>query len=203
MKLVYLLILSVFVLVGCSESPSPRAAEQTAPMLQCSKDTDCKDDRVCDAGQCTAPALAVVTPQPSAPIQQAASKDSSCPPSSLIFSCTTTKQKRVEVCDAESTINYSFGKLGEKPELYLTVPRTSATTQQWDGMGPMTYTVNIPNGKTVYSVFWSAQGDPEAAEHINAGIHVQIDGTSVTTVQCIPDTAEQNIEEIDLPLAQA
>lgn len=70
--------------------------------------------------------------------------------SKVIFSCTTTKGKTVEVCDAGSTIKYSFGKKGAPPEMALAIPRAAASTRQWDGMGRyMSYSVQIPNGNTV------------------------------------------------------
>ena len=48
--------------------------------------------------------------------------------SKVIFSCTTTKGKTVEVCDAGSTIKYSFGKKGAPPEMVLAIPRRSRTS---------------------------------------------------------------------------
>ena len=41
----------------------------------------------------------------------------------ILFACTTTKNKKIEVCDAGKTINYAFGKVGVKPELALNVPQ--------------------------------------------------------------------------------
>jgi hypothetical protein len=202
------LLLAALVLSACTaqESTHPKTDMAQAPtMLQCEKDTDCKGDRICDSGSCRAPTDAAAPSQPSGALQpvQMASTHSECQAASLIFSCTTTKHKRVEVCDSGSKITYSFGKLGSKPELALSIPRASASSHQWDGMGPMSYSVNIPNGNTVYSVFWTAQRDPDAAQPISAGVDVQIDGASAATVECVPDTAQQNIEEIDLPPAQA
>ncbi|WP_448479887.1 hypothetical protein [Pseudoxanthomonas mexicana] len=208
MKLSHLLPFSAIALAACSQPAAPNAAlpNQPASALQCAKDTDCKGDRVCDTGKCVAPAASVAAPVEAVPtsVEQTSSNASAaCPQSSVIFSCTTAKKKYVEVCDRGSNISYSFGKPGSKPELSLSIPRSSATTHQWDGMGPMKYTVNIPNGNTVYSVFWSAARDPEAAEPVSAGVDVLINGSSAATVMCNPDTAVQNMEEIDLPAAQA
>lgn len=52
--------------------------------------------------------------------------------SKVIFSCTTTKGKTVEVCDAGSTIKYSFGKKVRRlkwrwPFLVLLHPLASGT----------------------------------------------------------------------------
>lgn len=117
--------------------------------------------------------------------------------SRVVFSCTTKKNKRIEVCDAGRTIQYAFGRKGAKPELALSVPRKAASTFQWNGIGRyMTYTVDIPNGNTVYSVFWSAERDPEG--EITAGVNVEIGGNHAATVECSADSIVQNIEGIDL-----
>ena len=46
-----------------------------------------------------------------------------CENSKTVFSCTTTKGKQIEVCDADKTIVYSFGKAQGKPEISIQVPR--------------------------------------------------------------------------------
>lgn len=118
--------------------------------------------------------------------------------SKTVFACQTTKGKQVEVCDAGKTIAYSFGKPGATPELALKVPRSQASTSQWQGVGRyMSYAVDIPNGKTVYSVFWGV--DRLSEEHdIEAGVNVLINGKQAATVMCRPDTVQQALEGIDL-----
>lgn len=118
----------------------------------------------------------------------------------LIFSCTTTKQMQVEVCDAGKTISYAFGKKGAKPEMALSVPRTAATTNQWNGMGRyMTYAVNIPNGKTIYNVFTSFDKSDDLS--VDAGVNVETNGKHIATVKCKPETVQHDIEGIDLRTA--
>jgi hypothetical protein len=51
---------------------------QSAAHAQCTKDTDCKGDRVCEAGKCTAPAPAA--PAPAAPSDVAPSADATASP---------------------------------------------------------------------------------------------------------------------------
>jgi len=190
-----------FSLAACSESTAPTTAssDQTELVLQCHKDTDCKGDRICDTGKCIAP---VAAPAQLAPVAQSDSTNSSCPQTKIIFSCTTKKNKYVEVCDRDANVSYTFGKIGLKPEISLSIPRNVATTEQWNGMGAISYSVNIPNGNTVYSVFWSAERNPDAVQPVSAGIYVLINGSSVATVMCNPDTAIQNIEGINLPPTQ-
>ena len=119
--------------------------------------------------------------------------------STTVFSCVTGKGKIIEVCDSKKTIDYSFGKPSEKPDLALKVPRESASTTQWNGMGRwISYSVEIPNGNTVYSVFWGADRLSEKHE-IEAGINVEINKKHAATVKCVGENKiTQNIEGIDL-----
>lgn len=42
--------------------------------------------------------------------------NAACPKQQVLFSCSTMKGKRVEVCDAGGTIGYTFGKAGQRPK---------------------------------------------------------------------------------------
>ncbi len=125
-----------------------------------------------------------------------------CPSKSVIFSCETVKGKMIEVCDNSSTIVYSFGKPNQKPEITVNAKRNSVTTYQWSGMGSwMSYSVNIPNGKTNYNVFWGVDRNDEN-HPVEAGVQVNISGKTVATVQCNKDKITNNMEGVDLPLEQ-
>jgi hypothetical protein len=116
-----------------------------------------------------------------------------------VFSCLTAAGKQVQVCDAGRTIDYSYGRPGQKPEIVVQAPRASASTYQWAGVGrSMTYRVDIPNGDTRYSVFWSA--DRLSEQHaIEAGVTVERNGEELATVRCLVDKKlVQRIEGIDL-----
>lgn len=120
-----------------------------------------------------------------------------------IFSCRTAKGKRIQLCDQQQTLEYSFGKSSLKPEIVVQVPRSAATTSQWQGVGRwMSYTVEIPNGKTVYSVFWGV--DRLSDEHgIEAGVNVEVNGKHAATVKCGEEsTIIQNMEGIDLKASE-
>jgi hypothetical protein len=115
-----------------------------------------------------------------------------------IFSCLSTKGKRIEVCDTGSNLTYSFG-LPEKTEISLSVGKSTTTTSQWEGMGYiMSYSINIPNGKTTYSVFQEAN---QKTEEASAGVNVLSGEKILATVKC-GDTYFSNIEGIDLPKAK-
>lgn len=114
----------------------------------------------------------------------------------LIFSCTTTKQKFVEVCDAGKTISYAFGKKGQTPELALSVPRAAASTYQWQGFGrTQRYAVTVPNGNTKYTVFhWTDTMEQTSS----AGIEVEVGGKTVATLQCKGNGYEGDLEGVKL-----
>lgn len=119
------------------------------------------------------------------------------PGSETVFSCVTKNGKQIQVCDAGQTIVYSFGK-PRNPEIVLEVPRNQASTSQWSGVGHyLSYSVDIPNGNTTYSVVWNA--DKLTEEHaITGGVNVIIDGETKATVECYGEDIVQNIEGIDL-----
>lgn len=122
-----------------------------------------------------------------------------CGANEMVFACTTTKGKVVQVCDATKTLTYAYGKPGQTPELALSVPRKAASTYQWPGAGRwMSYSVSIPNGSTEYRVFWGMDRLDE--DHaIEAGIVVSMRGREVASFACSPHHAiVQNIEGIDL-----
>ena len=118
--------------------------------------------------------------------------------SKTVFSCQAAKGKIIQVCDAGKMIEYSFGK-AKAPEIVVRVPRNEASTSQWNGIGRyLFYAIDIPNGNTVYSVFWGS--DRITDEHkIEAGVNVEINNQLVATVKCIDEKSIiQNIEGIDL-----
>jgi hypothetical protein len=117
--------------------------------------------------------------------------------SQTLFFCNTAKGKQITVCDADKTINYSFGKAG-KPELEIKAPRDTSSTFQWHGIGSsISYAVDIPNGNITYNVFWSTDKNDE--QHgIEAGVNVFINKELKTTVHCISKGMVNNLEGINL-----
>lgn len=122
-----------------------------------------------------------------------------CPGSeALLFSCNTTNGKQVLLCDAGATLNYTFGKPGRTPEMKLKVRREDASTWQWQGIGrTISYSINIPNGNTVYDVFWAVDRMTDEHEE-QAGVHVEVNGRPVATVRCDVDSVQQFLEGVDL-----
>ena len=122
-----------------------------------------------------------------------------CPtPQKTVFECTTTQKKIVQVCDAGTTLSYKFGKSLAKPELQLKVARQKATTYQWNGIGPTeSYTVNIPNGNTTYSVFSILDKNNFKS---TSGISVYQNKKEIATLYCDAQyLVIEDLFDIDLP----
>ena len=132
-----------------------------------------------------------------------ASSAQACPSSSsVLFSCTIRHStSRLEVCDTHKTISYSYGKPGKKPDLFFVVPRSQATTDQWEGFGPMTYTVVLKNKGFEYIVqFGSSEpGGEDEYPGISAGVIVFRGQEHIVSRSCDPNTAKSALEGIDLP----
>jgi hypothetical protein len=116
-----------------------------------------------------------------------------------VFACLTAQGKRIEVCESGRTIDYSFGYPNQKPDIVVQAPRAQASTRQWHGVGrAITYSVDVPNGDTVYRVFWGLDRLSEARS-IEAGVQVEIARKPVATVNCAGEKhIVQNIEGIQL-----
>ena len=108
---------------------------------------------------------------------------SACPNNSkTIFSCTTTNNKLIQVCDSGNTIHYAFGKANIPPELAINIPRNKVTTYQWQGIGRYeNYAINIPNGKTIYRVNESLD---KMTHQRTAGVEVSSNEKLLATVEC-------------------
>ncbi len=120
-------------------------------------------------------------------------------PGELLFSCVVQKSgKRIELCDARTTIRYQFGKPKAAPDIVVSVPRNLATTSQWNGIGRyISYAVDIPNGNTVYSVFFSMDRLTER-HSIEAGVNVLVDRKLVASVKCLESSIVNHLEGVDL-----
>ena len=121
-----------------------------------------------------------------------------CEGGKTLFSCTTTKGKKIEVCDLEKTIAYSFGNAQGKAEIAIKAQRDQVSTSQWAGVGRAeSYAVDIPNDKATYNVFWSV--DRLTEDHaIEAGVNVFINKALVTTVNCSGKDVVSDLEGVKL-----
>lgn len=157
---------------------------QEPAFSQCGKDADCKGDRICESGQCMAPSNAGSIQSPAEPVHSSLSTDATTCTNAerRIFSCTTTNQKEVTLCDSGSALRYIFARRTGKSEMNLSVPHSMVSVARTSSMG----TVRIPTGDTAYSIF-DRVGESGARE---AGVDVEINGRHAATVQCTPSSVE-------------
>ena len=122
------------------------------------------------------------------------------PGQTTVFSCLTAKGKRIQVCDAGATIDYSFGKPDAPAEIVVRAPRAQAATSQWGGVGRyISYSVQVPNGNTTYTVFTSVDKMADQPK-TEAGVHVEVKRKLVATVQCAPEQPlVERLQGIALP----
>lgn len=117
--------------------------------------------------------------------------------SKVLFACRTAQNKVIELYDRDAVIQYVFGPPAQV-ELVLDVPREQTSTFQWHGIGRYeNYSVSIPNGNTVYSVYWS-RDRLDVNYPPEAGVTVEIDGDYVATVNCASEITN-NLIGVDLP----
>lgn len=120
------------------------------------------------------------------------------PGGKLLFACTTANAKHIELCDYAKTLGYAFGATLDKPEMALRVPREQASTWQWQGVGrDESYAVDVPNGNTTYSVFWSRDRLKENALP-EAGVYVLVKQKLTATVKCQPESVQSHLQGVDL-----
>ncbi|MBD8900190.1 hypothetical protein [Rhodanobacter sp. DHG33] len=114
----------------------------------------------------------------------------------IIFSCTTTTGKKVEVHDSGDAVSYRLLDRKGMDELAFSVPRSAASTYQWDGIGKdMIYSVQIPRGDIVYEVFQDAD---KVSQQVRSGIIVTIHGKTAAQLACKQETVINNMEGVAL-----
>lgn len=189
-------------LAGC-DVPQGISWEE-AENVKCSQTTGIGSTSISGVMETTPPIVATKVPI-TAPVQlvehaQITSTTSSHLSNEMLFTCKTSHGKHIDLSVQGNVITYSFGKIGENPDITLRVPKSQTSTFQWDGYtSSMTYRVNVPNGITSYSVFWSAIRDPESVNPVSAGVDVSSNGRRLATVACDPNTVKQSLEGVDLP----
>lgn len=103
-----------------------------------------------------------------------------------VFSCTTTKGKAVQVCQAEGAIRYAFGRPGAAPETTVQVPNERFAWHSDGGSAMDIIELNFPNGSTRYVVsatrFW--RGDLE----LDAEIRVEQGNRQLAMLHCDVET---------------
>lgn len=184
-------------IVGCSQAVTPQAEKPmekpgtgivASPPTQPSPESaPVAEPEIAKPEVKSVPARSLTTPTKPVKEQKLAESSSAQKPianRALLFSCGTENGKEILLYQTDETIDYSFGDQDAKPELELTVPRDQASTWQWKGVGrAMTYAVDVPNGETSYSVFWSVDRLSQNQD-IEAGVRVHSNRKTLATVYC-------------------
>jgi hypothetical protein len=118
-----------------------------------------------------------------------------------IFSCTTQREKQIEICESAVGVEYSYGPIGARPEIVVRASRTQVGRRQWMGAQRWVFrALDIPNGKTVYNVYWGADGqNPEDVQE--GGVNVIDNDTVIATVTCQPGSIIQDLDSVFVPRA--
>jgi hypothetical protein len=183
-------LMLISVLTGCSQSvsttpqaaPASPAVKESTPVPETSPTAI---EKTKAEKEPTAIEKTKAEPEPTP--TESTKADAQATPSGdrkLLFSCDTENGKQILLYDAGETIDYSFGRPNQTPELALNVPRAEASTWQWPGIGRnMTYAIEVPNGNVLYSVYWNLDRLDENRKE-EAGVNVLIDEKIATTVEC-------------------
>jgi hypothetical protein len=197
--IVSLMLMSL--VAGCSQSVSTPLQALSTPAA---KESTPATTPIAEAKPETEPTAIEKTkadpePIPSDTPQKAPAEAKATPSSDrkLLFSCDTENGKQILLYDSGQTIDYSFGRPNQTPELALNVLRSEASTWQWAGVGrAITYSIEVPNGNVLYTVFWNFDRLAENRRE-EAGVNVSIDQKLTTTVNCSSNIVNQ-MQGVDL-----
>lgn len=125
-----------------------------------------------------------------------------CAASAIVFSCATGKEKRIEVCEVGDQFEYSYGRPNTPAEIKVRVDKTQASRLSWRGPTRWRfYSMDFPNGKTVYNVYWGAESETAHAAQ-EGGVNVLAADTVTATVSCNPTKIIQSMKAPTLFVAR-
>jgi hypothetical protein len=109
-----------------------------------------------------------------------------CASNAVVFSCTTGKDKRIEVCEVKDHFEYSYGRSQAAAEIKVRVAKAKVSRLSWRGPDQWRfYSMDIPNGSTVYNVYWATDSEKSDAAK-EGGVNVVTSDTVTATVACNP-----------------
>lgn len=111
--------------------------------------------------------------------------------SKILFSCTVTTGKRIELCDAGDMIEFTFGTPQSAPDIQLKKPENQISKSHDDA--GTSFSVDVSEGSNNYSIYWGV--DRMSEEHaIDAGLYV-FNGSSSETFKCAGADIVSNLNE--------
>ncbi len=121
-----------------------------------------------------------------------------CPATAkTVFSCSTTNNKVVDICEIGQHLLYSFGKPRAKPELQFNIAKSRAYMYLWDGSTSSEYNeLYLPRGNTIYQAYQANHRNHGGTEH---GLNVLINKKPVANIRCRANTVIENFQQLELP----
>lgn len=117
--------------------------------------------------------------------------------SDVIFKCTFENNKQVSLYKKTGNIIYSFGKIGEKPDLELNRKREQIETSLGNLSGRYaTNSIVVKNGIYGYKLTTSVDRIAEKQEP-STSLTVMKNDNDLTTLQCIKDSETGSLISID------
>jgi hypothetical protein len=114
-----------------------------------------------------------------------------CAQNATVFSCTTAREKRIEICETGDSLVYSFGHPNAKPEMSVRVKTAQAKASSWRGAVKWRfYAIDIPNGNTVYNIYFGTPPDAKNTTQ-EGGVNVLTADAVTATVTCNPSSIVQ------------
>lgn len=121
-----------------------------------------------------------------------------CPSAAkTVFSCSTTNNKVVDICELGPNLLYSFGRPNSRPELQFNIAKTRAYMYLWDGNTSSEYNeVYLPRGNTIYQAYQADHRNHGGTEH---GLNVFINNKPVANIRCRANSVIENFQQLELP----
>ena len=121
-----------------------------------------------------------------------------CPSAAkTVFSCSTTNNKVVDICELGPNLLYSFGRPNSRPELQFNIAKSRAYMYLWDGSTSSEYNeLYLPRGNTIYQAYQADHRNHGGTEH---GLNVFIHNKPVANIRCRANSVIENFQQLGLP----
>jgi hypothetical protein len=105
------------------------------------------------------------------------------PGETLVFSCPTDRGTQIEVCQAKTTIHYTYGKPGQPPELKLSEKNADFVWEHGEGVSAgIGDDLIFRNGATRYLISHVSNFDDRS--NVNAHMTVMQPGKDNISIEC-------------------
>lgn len=116
-----------------------------------------------------------------------------------VFDCTASGgTKLLRVCTTEEAARYSFGRLGQQPELELFAEMQALDYRPWNGIGRSYYEqVTFYNAGHAYTVYFNLDRlEEDPLRSITGGVAVNRNGEEIANVSCDPGSITNGLDAL-------